>query len=553
VSGTAAALAALPVILVGLPAALLLGVAVLRARWLAVGLVPLSFPVGLREVPDLPVRLVQVTVLAAVALTWLRRGVVPRSVPALPSVGRSPVLLAAGATVLTALLASVVAADPAVALRLDVDYLFGLALAGTVMLVAPDRAALRALLGTISVGGGVVCAGAVVTASPLTPYLHDTVVQNRATGIFGQPNELGLLAAVVALVSLAWLLSLPQRPLRLVALASLAVAAGALVLSLSRGAWIGAVLGMAVLLTLVPQARRRLAAGIGAVAVAAVVAGALLPGRSALAVAGARAATLVTATRNPYDLRPQIWQEALRQIDAHPWLGVGPGGYPVLAAEQPTAVHVAAPTHAHSLLLTVLAEQGLLGLLGLLAVVLVGVLSTVRAARSPAARRPDAGPGLALLAGPASGLAVVLGQGAVDYPLRNPVLEVLVWLLVGLLAAACRAVRTPVTAGATGRRPSPAAWSWFAPPATGSWPAGVPPRGAGQRSRPARPPVARGPPMRRRPARPVRYPRRPAPPGSPWPVRPAPASASGCRAAGRSAGSAGRRRGHRVRRTSTAG
>jgi hypothetical protein len=53
--------------------------------------------------------------------------------------------------------------------------------------------------------------------------------------------------------------------------------------------------------------------------------------------------------------------------------------------------------------------------------------------------RPAAGRGTGereLLAGTAAALAVVLGQGLLDYPLRNPVLATMVWLLVGLLAAA---------------------------------------------------------------------------------------------------------------------
>lgn len=537
----------LAAVLVGLPAALLVGVAALRVRWLAVGLVPLSFPVGLQAVPHLPLRLVQVAVLAAVGLTGLRRLTQPSRPPAGPPPGRlaasrqpagrptvsrpaanrSPLLLAAGCTVLTALLASTVAVDPAAAIRLDVDYLLGLALAGTILLAEPDRAALRALLGTVCIGGGVICAGAVVTSSPLTPYYNETVVSNRATGIFGQPNELGCLAAVVGLVSLAWLLSLrPRHPLRLVAVASLVSATWALLLSLSRGAWIGAVLGLVVLLALVPHARRRLTAGLVAVAVVLLVAGQVLgqsavPGASALAVAGDRAATLVSGTRNPYDLRPQIWHEALRQIDAHPWLGVGPGGYPVLAAEQPTAVHSAAPTHAHSLLLTVFAEQGVLGLLGLLATVLVGVLGTVRVAHSSAARvagtqRPGAGSDLALLAGPAAGLAVVLGQGVVDYPLRNQVLELLVWLLVGLLAATGRVVCRPEAADTIRCPPLPATFLWFQPAATGRWPVVPTPRRAG-------------------------------------PARSAPVSASGRGGAGRSVDFADRRRCRHVRRTRTAG
>jgi hypothetical protein len=45
----------------------------------------------------------------------------------------------------------------------------------------------------------------------------------------------------------------------------------------------------------------------------------------------------------------------------------------------------------------------------------------------------------ATLASVAAALAVVFGEGLLDYPLRNAVLASTVWLLVGLLAAATRA------------------------------------------------------------------------------------------------------------------
>jgi hypothetical protein len=84
------------------------------------------------------------------------------------------------------------------------------------------------------------------------------------------------------------------------------------------------------------------------------------------------------------------------------------------------------------------AEQGVLGLVALGIAVSVAVLAVVRTLRWHHAR-PAAGRGTGereLLAGTAAALAVVLGQGLLDYPLRNPVLATTVWLLVGLLAAA---------------------------------------------------------------------------------------------------------------------
>ena len=74
-----------------------------------------------------------------------------------------------------------------------------------------------------------------------------------------------------------------------------------------------------------------------------------------------------------------------------------------------------------------------------------GVAGTVRAARrftrSPDRAGLDNASGAGeqeLLAGAAAVLSTVLGQGLVDFPLRNPVVESVTWLAVGLLAAACR-------------------------------------------------------------------------------------------------------------------
>jgi hypothetical protein len=97
------------------------------------------------------------------------------------------------------------------------------------------------------------------------------------------------------------------------------------------------------------------------------------------------------------------------------------------------------------------------------------VLDVIRTLRWHHAR-PAAGRGTGereLLAGTAAALAVVLGQGLLDYPLRNPVIATTVWLLVGLFAgavsgdrqmgigrpgAALRQIRRVVLAGSADRR-----------------------------------------------------------------------------------------------------
>jgi len=268
---------------------------------------------------------------------------------------------------------------------------------------------------------------------------------------------------VVAVLGLALLLSLPRRqPLRLLGAAAAGLGAVALAASLSRGAWIGAGLGLLVLLCLVrPGTRWRLLAGLVAAAATVVLAGAAFGRQPLLAVVGDRAASLVAGQRNPYEERSAIWQEALRQWQAHPLLGTGPGGYPVLAAPGGGPLATVRPGHAHSLPLTVAAEQGLLGLTALAVAVAAGGAGVLAALRRNG-RQGGAGAGeRELLAGAGSALATVLGQGAVDYPLRNPVLVTLTWLLVGLLAAAVTApLFTTASAASAGladrsRRSSP--------------------------------------------------------------------------------------------------
>jgi O-antigen ligase len=436
VGGTATVSGALPVAaIVAVPAILLLAVAAISRPALAVCLVPLSLPIGQIQLPGVPLRVVGLTTLAATGLVaaWClatRRSVLPRST----------LLFSVGLVVLSALVSTLFAVDPAGALRLDGDYLLGFALAVTVTVACADRRSLQVVVACTCAAGTVVCATSLTSASQLRVHYGGAVVDNRATGIFGQPNELGAFAAITVLLGAALLVSLRRRdPLRLVAGAAVLSGAGAVLVSLSRGAWLGVGLGLVVLLVLAPRARRvvtrgrhlAVAAGVLAVTLVAV------PSQPLLSIVAGRAASLVDGRRNPYDNRPAIWREALRQIAAHPVLGVGPGGYPLAAGVRPSQVGSVAPEHAHNLALTMAAEQGLLGVLALAGAVCVATVAVVRTVRLYRARHgAQCGTGgRELLAGAVAALTAVLGQGLVDYPLRNPVLATMVWLLVGLLAA----------------------------------------------------------------------------------------------------------------------
>jgi hypothetical protein len=93
-------------------------------------------------------------------------------------------------------------------------------------------------------------------------------------------------------------------------------------------------------------------------------------------------------------------------------------------------------------LLTVAAEAGTPAVLLLVGFTLsVGVVALRAIRRLRAWERPrDA----ALVAGLAAALMMVVGQGLVDFTLRNPIIIVVVWSVLGLLLAADRVTRTQV-------------------------------------------------------------------------------------------------------------
>ena len=416
----------------------LLGVLAWRSPTLAVCLVPLCLPFGLVTVHGLALKLAQVAALSAGALVlWRRLALGRRQLPV------SGVLLGSGLAVLGALCSTFVAVAPTAAIRLDLGYLIGLGLATATATACVQPRAQRAVLACLCATGGAACAAGLSTAGRLRVFYGGALVQNRATGPFGQPNELGSLSVTVSVVGLGLLFALPSgrrfRPLRLLAGAASLAAMAALTLSFSRGAWIGLALGLAVLVLLAPRSRRPVLAGFAAVALVGLLSPFLVPGQAVLAAVGDRLAATATGERNPYDERPAIWREAVRQAEGSPVLGVGPGGYPVRATLDESAARVSAPEHAHNVVLTIAAEQGAVGLLGFALAVFAGIGGAARTARRYD-RSPDPNAeGRGLLAAAAAGLAALIGQGLVDYTWRNALLGTVLWLLVGLLAAGCRA------------------------------------------------------------------------------------------------------------------
>ncbi|MGV9274771.1 O-antigen ligase family protein [Streptomyces griseosporeus] len=431
-------------ILIGVPVLVWLTAAAVQRPVLAVSAVALIPMTGNVEVPlstHLSKLLIAAAVVVVAAARLRGRG---------QALGWSPIAVVLAALGVSALLSTLTSFDVSSSLRQDANYLIGLALVVAIVMATAGADDLLVLAVSVCLGGAVLCASALTSVSDLRANYDATLVVNRPKGIFTQPNQLGMAAAMVLCFGIGIsVLTARQRRLILTTLTGAAAALGlaALVLSLSRGAWFGAGLGLIVLAVLLPEARRPLMVTVtlGFAAVVSFVA--TQPHMSTRNIVTERLASIVSWRSNPYDERPALWGEAIDQLVGHPVLGTGPDAFPAAANRGATITPARGWSHAHNLFLGLGAEQGVLGLTLLAAVVGVGAWEALRNRRLP---EPSAGPGVARVApgralttrsvsaSATAAMAAVLGQGVVDYPLRNPVLQVMTWLIIGLLAACAR-------------------------------------------------------------------------------------------------------------------
>ncbi|WP_405727538.1 O-antigen ligase family protein [Streptomyces sp. NBC_00028] len=361
-------------------------------------------------------------------------------------IGRSPVLLAMAVLVAAALLSTLSSVDLGRSLRQDVGYVTGLLLASAIVMATGRRSDLLLVAVALCVGGGVLCGTSLVPFPDLRVETSDAaLVTNRPVGVFAQPNELGLCAAMTVCLSVA--LIVVAHRLRRPWMTGLCVAAAvpslvALAVSLSRGAWIGTMVGLVLLAALLREARPLLLC-LGTVVMLTLGLFATAPSFTSQPVVVQRLTSVFGGPGNPYDERPSARAEAIVQMSENPVLGSGPGAF--RTATYQGAAHVAAARqeeHAHNLFLAVGAEQGVLG-----GAALVVAIGTGAAAALANRGRPEAPADLTsrgVSAAAAASLAAVIGHGLVDYPLRNPVIGIMAWFFIGLLAASARS-RPPAT------------------------------------------------------------------------------------------------------------
>ena len=214
----------------------------------------------------------------------------------------------------------------------------------------------------------------------------------RAYGMFGQPNPFaGYLGTVVPL-AIAMSIAPGSRPFRAVAMFAVAMTVIGILLSFSRGAWLGLALSIGVMLVAWSRRARMMAVPLAMAFVVMVV----------LAILGvlpptiANRITSVTDNFGVFDVRTVTlssenfavvermahWQAGWAIFLDHPFLGVGPGNYPAVYDQYYIPPWVLPLGHAHNYYLNMAAEAGLPGLLALLVVLALAVRALLRRLRA---------------------------------------------------------------------------------------------------------------------------------------------------------------------------
>jgi cytochrome c-type biogenesis protein CcmH/NrfG len=220
----------------------------------------------------------------------------------------------------------------------------------------------------------------------------------------------------------------------------------------ARGAWFGGALGMATVAILNrkswslswAEARSVWLPWVTIVVVALLVA--FFPGRSnpryaadakrlagGLDVVGTSFDPESTALRT----RVGLWRRSLTMSSIYPFIGIGPGNWPVVfpsvaepgASTDGVLTFTLAPRHAHFDLLECLTETGLIGLASLL-VLGIGVTAAIR--KGAAAR--DAASRIVTVAA-AGTLVALLAVGVTGFPLAMPATLTLAGLALGLISS----------------------------------------------------------------------------------------------------------------------
>jgi putative inorganic carbon (HCO3(-)) transporter len=234
----------------------------------------------------------------------------------------------------------------------------------------------------------------------------------------------GALALLLPLAAgaVAWAWRRWSWPVLLLACAALGLGLVGLLLTVSRGAWVGLAAGAVLALYLFVRSRnrqgqRRRAAEYGLLVLLILLVAAV----PFLAITGKVVAAPLSdaSTRS----RPELWRWGMGLVSDYPFTGSGLGSTMMVHATYVVMLHVGFIRHMHNLLLQIAVEQGIPGLIAFTALVVLAIASLTGAYR--------AGRVTPLFAGSVVALTALLVHGAVDTESYATPAVVLLFLPIG--------------------------------------------------------------------------------------------------------------------------
>lgn len=396
----------------------------LRYRTGALVLLPLSLPLGRLTFAEVgPVPLSPVTALVClIGLAWAWRSLIGKE-KIRPSALQLPLAL-----FLLAGVAGLYGAQDAVA---GAKAFFIFAMGATVYLVASQSirspGEIRSFLWAVAVAAAAVGLYGAVTGLGGSGVESYGTAENyvRAEGLFTHPNQLGGFLALTIPPVAALAVSERSPWLRVAAYALVSAALLGLVLTYSRGAWVGTGVGLIALLPALRKASWILPGAVLAGAFA--TSGAVLERLGSIAEAGSDPA--VTS-------RFDIMRASLNLVAENPLLGVGLGNFQaaygdLMVQNLPLLSYsLGVPPQAHNLFVNLAAEVGLVGLLAFLAILVVTSTKLAKIYRDGDVRTRT------LALGMAAGLFATIVHNLVDVTIYQGFVAILFFSYLGILDAA---------------------------------------------------------------------------------------------------------------------
>jgi hypothetical protein len=301
-----------------------------------------------------------------------------------------------------------------------------------------DASTTQTLAAVIAAAGAMVAAVAIYKSFGTSQIVSDQggIVSNRAVGPFTSPVHLGMFIVITVPMQVVFMIRGRSRRVRLCALGATALSLTALVLTLSRSAFVA--ITAALIWIVVAWRPARQPALIVAMILTAVLLTGFNPAPSVFnpRVIEERIASITSPDTDTAQKRFQIWRKVPEIVKENFPFGIGPKNLPVRAPEYGLVFPEGAPSNAHNTFLIVATELGVPGVLVLIWLVIAFCRILARGMRF--AKEPDRSFAIGLSG---SFLALVV-DGFTGYSYDTNAFALVVFLLAATAARIERGARS---------------------------------------------------------------------------------------------------------------